>query len=179
MNLAIFNEFVPFIHLFDDHFETISFSHIFVEIDLPGKDSSKGDGQWVLFSSGIHRLKGRSESPLPPSQDEFPAELWRDFGKLGYLGLRYPEEIGGMNIDPVTAMIFYEEVTRGSVGFAQGIIQNILMGTYFLYRFGSEEIKKRCLFPEHVFLETASSIFAGVEEGLFSIVDQSIFKTSP
>jgi alkylation response protein AidB-like acyl-CoA dehydrogenase len=79
--------------------------------------------------------------------DEFPVELWRDFGKLGYLGLRYPEEIGGMNADPITAMIFYEEVTRGSVGFAQGIIQNILMGTYFIYKFGSEEIKKRCLYP--------------------------------
>ena len=41
--------------------------------------------------------------------DEFPWDLWRDFSKLGYLGLRYPEEIGGMNADPVTAMIFYEE----------------------------------------------------------------------
>jgi alkylation response protein AidB-like acyl-CoA dehydrogenase len=79
--------------------------------------------------------------------DEFPWELWRDFSKLGYLGLRYPEEIGGMNADPVTAMIFYEEIARGSVGFAQSVIMNILMGTYFIYRFGSEEMKKRCLYP--------------------------------
>ena len=28
-------------------------------------------------------------------KDEFPWELWKDFTKLGYLGLRYPEEIGG------------------------------------------------------------------------------------
>ncbi len=80
-------------------------------------------------------------------KDEFPWELWRDFSKLGYLGLRYPEEIGGMNADPVTAMIFYEQIARGSVGFAQSVIMNILMGTYFIYRFGSEEIKKRCLYP--------------------------------
>ena len=80
-------------------------------------------------------------------KDEFPWELWREFGKLGYLGLRYPEEIGGMNADPVTAMIFYEEIARGSVGFAQSVIMNILMSTYFIYRFGSEEIKKRCLYP--------------------------------
>lgn len=80
-------------------------------------------------------------------KDEFPWELWKDFTKLGYLGLRYPEEIGGMNADPVTAMIFYEQIARGSVGFAQGVIMNILMGTYFVYRFGSEEIKKRCLYP--------------------------------
>ncbi len=80
-------------------------------------------------------------------KDEFPYELWREFSKLGYLGLRYPEEIGGMNADPVTAMIFYEQIARGSVGFAQSVIMNILMGTYFIYRFGTEEIKKRCLYP--------------------------------
>ncbi len=80
-------------------------------------------------------------------KDEFPWELWREFTALGYLGLRYPEEIGGMNADPVTAMIFYEQIARGSVGFAQSVIMNILMGTYFVYRFGSEEMKKRCLYP--------------------------------
>jgi len=80
-------------------------------------------------------------------KDEFPWELWREFSALGYLGLRYPEEIGGMNADPVMAMIFYEQIARGSVGFAQSVIMNILMGTYFIYRFGTEEIKKRCLYP--------------------------------
>jgi alkylation response protein AidB-like acyl-CoA dehydrogenase len=80
-------------------------------------------------------------------KDEFPWELWRAFSSLGYLGLRYPEEIGGMNADPVTAMIFYEQIARGSVGFAQSVIMNILMGTYFIYRFGSDEMKKRCLYP--------------------------------
>ncbi len=80
-------------------------------------------------------------------KDEFPWELWKDFTKLGYLGLRYPEEIGGMNADPVTAMIFYEQIARGSVGFAQSVIMNILMGTNFVYRFGSDAIKERCLYP--------------------------------
>lgn len=80
-------------------------------------------------------------------KEEFPWELWREFTGLGYLGLRYPEEIGGMNADPVTAMIFYEQMARGSVGFAQSVIMNALMGTYFIYRFGTEEIKRRCLYP--------------------------------
>ena len=79
--------------------------------------------------------------------DEFPMELWKEFTSLGYLGLRYPEEFGGMDADPVTCMIFYEEISRGSVGFAQAVIMNILMGTYFLYRFGSPAIKERCFLP--------------------------------
>jgi alkylation response protein AidB-like acyl-CoA dehydrogenase len=79
--------------------------------------------------------------------DEFPLELWKEFTALGYLGLRYPEELGGMAAEPVTAMIFYEEITRGSVGFAQAVIMNALMGTHFLYRFGSPAIRERCLLP--------------------------------
>jgi len=80
-------------------------------------------------------------------KDEFPWNLWKEFTALGYLGLRYPEEIGGMNADKIMCMIFYEEIARGSVGFAQSVIMNILMGTYFIYRFGSDSIKERCLYP--------------------------------
>ncbi len=80
-------------------------------------------------------------------KDEFPWDLWREFTSLGYLGLRYPEDHGGMNADKVMSMIFYEELARGSVGFAQSVIMNILMGTYFIYRFGNKEIKERCLYP--------------------------------
>jgi alkylation response protein AidB-like acyl-CoA dehydrogenase len=79
--------------------------------------------------------------------DEFPWDLWREFTGLGYLGLRYPEELGGMNADMVTCMIFYEEIARGSVGFAQAVIMNMLMGTHFLYRFGSPAVRERCLLP--------------------------------
>ncbi|MCX5807945.1 MAG: acyl-CoA dehydrogenase family protein [Proteobacteria bacterium] len=89
---------------------------------------------------------------VPKSQeidekDEFPWETWKEFTSLGYLGLRYPEEIGGMNADKIMSMVFYEEIARGSVGFAQSVIMNILMGTYFVYRFGSDAIKERCLYP--------------------------------
>lgn len=80
-------------------------------------------------------------------KDEFPWDLWKEFAKLGYMGLRYPEEYGGMGADKVTCMIFYEEITRGSVGFAQSVIMNMLMGTHFIYRFGTDEMKQRCLIP--------------------------------
>ncbi len=79
--------------------------------------------------------------------DEISQDLWREFSGLGYLGLRYPEDLGGMNADPVTCMVFYEELARGSVGFAQAVIMNMLMGTHFLYRFGGPGIRERCLLP--------------------------------
>lgn len=79
--------------------------------------------------------------------DEFPWDLWREFTGLGYLGMRYPEDIGGMDADPVTCMLFYEELARASVGFAQSVTMNMLMGTYFVFRFGDDAIKQRCLLP--------------------------------
>lgn len=80
-------------------------------------------------------------------KDEFPRQLWKEFADLGYLGLRYPESAGGLNADKIMCMIFFEEVVRGSVGFSQSVIMNALMGTHFLYRFGTDEIKERCFYP--------------------------------
>lgn len=80
-------------------------------------------------------------------KDEFPWDLWREFSKLGFLGLRYPPDVGGIGADQITCVIFYEEITKGSVGFAQSVIMNMLMGTHFVYKFGNDKIKERCLLP--------------------------------
>jgi alkylation response protein AidB-like acyl-CoA dehydrogenase len=79
--------------------------------------------------------------------DEFPKELWRQFADLGYLGIRYPESVGGMSADKTMCLIFYEEVARGSAGFSTIVNQNCLMGTHFVYKFGSDAIKGRCFYP--------------------------------
>ncbi len=80
-------------------------------------------------------------------KNEFPRDLWKQFAELGYLGLRHPEKYGGMEADVITAMIMYEELARGSCGFAMSATMQMLMGTYFVGRFGSEEIKQRVLVP--------------------------------
>jgi len=79
--------------------------------------------------------------------DEFPRDLWDKVAELGFLGLRHPEAYGGSAADVITSMIFYEELARGSCGFAMAVTMQILMGTYFVARFGSEEIKQRVLVP--------------------------------
>lgn len=79
--------------------------------------------------------------------DDFPMDLWKQFAELGYLGLRHPEKYGGLDLDVITSMIFYEELARGSCGFGMAVTMQILMGTYFIGRFGSEEIKQRVLVP--------------------------------
>jgi butyryl-CoA dehydrogenase len=80
-------------------------------------------------------------------REEFPRELWKEFAALGYFGLRHPERYGGLDADTITSMIFFEELARGSVGFSMSVTVQMLMGTYFVGRFGSDAIKDRVLAP--------------------------------
>ncbi len=80
-------------------------------------------------------------------KEDFPMDLWKEFAALGYLGLRHEEKYGGMGTDKITQMIFYEELARGSCGFSMSVTMQILMGTYFIARFGNEAIKQRVLVP--------------------------------
>jgi alkylation response protein AidB-like acyl-CoA dehydrogenase len=79
--------------------------------------------------------------------DEFPRELFQEVGRLGYFGIRYPDEHGGMESDAVTFSIFAEELARGSLAFAVACMMQSLMGTDFLFRFGNQEIREQFLLP--------------------------------
>lgn len=73
---------------------------------------------------------------------EFPAELFRQVGKLGFFGMRYPESSGGSGADIVSYCLATIELARGSLSLAAVSSMQSLMATYFLHRFGGEEIKK-------------------------------------
>jgi butyryl-CoA dehydrogenase len=78
---------------------------------------------------------------------EFPRALFRRIGELGYFGLRYPEKYGGAEADMVTYCLFAEELGRGSMSLAAAAAMQSLMGTSFIYRYGSEALRQRYLVP--------------------------------
>ena len=78
---------------------------------------------------------------------EFPAKLFKRVGELGYLGLRYPEAYGGADADMTTYCLFAEEMARGSLSLAAATMMQSLMGTYFIYKHGSEDLRARYLVP--------------------------------
>jgi alkylation response protein AidB-like acyl-CoA dehydrogenase len=78
---------------------------------------------------------------------EFPRDLWKQFGELGFFGLRHPAKFGGMEADAITSVLFFEELCRASFGFASAVTMQCLMGTYFVGRFGSPAIVERLLLP--------------------------------
>jgi butyryl-CoA dehydrogenase len=78
---------------------------------------------------------------------EFPVALFRRCGALGYFGLRYPESVGGLGVDFTTFCLMAEEIARGSLALAAAVSMQCLMGTDFVYRFGSADHKARLLAP--------------------------------
>ena len=102
------------------------------------------------FRRAVARFVDAEVAPAAAAIDEraeFPRELFKRVGELGYLGLRYPEVYGGAGSDMVTYCLFAEELARGSMSLAASACMQSLMGTHFVYRFGSEELRRKYLVP--------------------------------
>jgi alkylation response protein AidB-like acyl-CoA dehydrogenase len=78
----------------------------------------------------------------------FPDSIMRRFGELGFLGLRYPPEYGGQGGDYFSAIVLSEEMARaGCGGLGMAVAVQAEMATPPLYKFGTEEQKRRWLVP--------------------------------
>lgn len=100
--------------------------------------------------SSVADFVDREVIPLAAQIDEegrFPGELFQKVGELGYFGIRYPGEYGGSGGDNVMFAFMCEELARGSMSLAASVAMQCLMGTNFLYHFGTEEQKQRLLVP--------------------------------
>ena len=78
---------------------------------------------------------------------EFPSALFKRAGELGYFGLRYPTKYGGTETNTLMFSILCEELARGWMSLAMITAMQSLMGTNFIYRFGTENHKKQLLVP--------------------------------
>jgi len=78
----------------------------------------------------------------------FPNEVFTRMAELGYLGLKYPEEYGGQGGDHVHDAVLVEELTgAGSGGLSAGIGAHIGIATPPIWKFGTDDQKRRFLEP--------------------------------
>ena len=102
------------------------------------------------FRRAVARFVDAEVVPVADQLDEsavFPRALFTRLGALGYLGLRYPEAYGGGDADAVTYCLFAEELARGSLSLAAAAAMQSLMGTYVIYEYGGEAMRRRYLVP--------------------------------
>jgi acyl-CoA dehydrogenase len=116
------------------------------------------EARWDLFTPEHEALRASVRAFLDrevvPNIEEweragdFPRALYERFGELGFLGLKYPEEVGGSGPDVLADVVVVEELARiGSGGVAAGIGGHKDLGSYYVYRFGNDEQHKRWLVP--------------------------------
>jgi acyl-CoA dehydrogenase len=78
----------------------------------------------------------------------FPNEVFAQLAERGYLGLKYPRELGGEGGDYLDDAVFTEELSRcGSGGLAAGIGAHIGIATPPVWKFGTEDQHHRFLAP--------------------------------
>src|SRR5437867_12618709 len=93
-----------------------------------------------------YRLAVRSfaEKALAPRVEElertetFPLDLFRELGRLGYLGVGYPEEYGGSGGDMVMRCLLIEEIARVYCGLPAALLARLGLGRIPIFRFGTD-----------------------------------------
>lgn len=75
-----------------------------------------------------------------------PRPLLKQMGELGLLGMRYPEEYGGSDLDTLATVVFAEELARSTFG---GVTITVLvhtdMASPHLFNAGTDEQKNKYL----------------------------------
>jgi len=102
-----------------------------------------------LFRQGLRDFIQQEVLPNIDQWEEerrIPKELWKKFGDMGYLGLNFPEEYGGMDADFYFSVIFLEEIARCySGGFTITPSVQQYMASPYLLKHGSDFLKEKYL----------------------------------
>lgn len=92
------------------------------------------------------------EREIVPNVEEWeeaksiPREVLDEMGKLGFFGLRIPEEFGGIGLGHVASVVFGEELGRSTAsGFGATVMVHTDLATPYVTNFGLPEQKERWL----------------------------------
>lgn len=96
------------------------------------------------------RFSDEQIAPRAQAMDEaheFPREMFGRVAELGFMGLRYPEAVGGSGLGLLAYCLAVTEIARGSLSLAACVSMQSLMGTHFVHAYGNDEIHERLFKP--------------------------------
>ena len=93
---------------------------------------------FVKKENSFSRLRDLAKDPLGYSGD-----MWKKMAELGWMGLIYPEEFGGLELDLGFVMVLLEEFGRGLL--PEPWISTVLLGGNLVLTGGTETQKKEIL----------------------------------
>ena len=103
-----------------------------------------------MFKDMIVDFGQKEIEPLVEDAEEnekFPVELFPKLGEMGLLGIVFPEEYGGVDLDKITDCIFSEEMGRINAGIAMCVNAHTSLSMFPIYKFGTDEQKEKYLIP--------------------------------
>src|SRR5262245_56993185 len=107
------------------------------------------DDTYRLLRDSVRRFVEKEVMPRASAWEEqgfVPREVLREMGKLGFLGLRYPEEFGGGAMDARATALLAEELGRSTFGgFAITVLVHTDMASPHLVNAGTRDQVARWL----------------------------------
>src|SRR5581483_11366332 len=95
-----------------------------------------------LLQRTVREFAAAEVAPVAARLDrtkEFPYELVRKMGELGWMGIPFPEEFGGAGGTSLQYAVAVEELARVDSSVAITVCAHTSLGTQPIYLFGSEE----------------------------------------
>ncbi|TMQ71279.1 MAG: acyl-CoA dehydrogenase [Candidatus Eisenbacteria bacterium] len=80
-------------------------------------------------------------------KEEFPLDIVKQMGELGFLGLPFLEKYGGAGLDTLAYVIAVEEIARACGSTAITLAAHVSLGCGPIYMIGTEEQKQTYLTP--------------------------------
>jgi short-chain 2-methylacyl-CoA dehydrogenase len=108
------------------------------------------DDDTRLLQSTVRDFARQEVAPAAEELDRtkaFPYEIVAKMGELGWMGIPFPEEVGGAGGTTLQYAIAVEELTRIDSSVAITLCAHTSLGTQPIYLFGSDEQKQRYM-PE-------------------------------
>jgi acyl-CoA dehydrogenase len=123
------------------------------------------------LSDELQALKGSADSfaerEIAPLVEEaeatetFPRELFSKAGKAGFIGMRYPAELGGQGSGILAEVLWREACSYQCAGIGSALSVPGNIGSYPIYEFGSAEQQQKYLPP----------LCAGEKIGAFALTE--------
>ncbi len=101
-----------------------------------------------MLREHVNQFASQQIAPLAASSDEenqFPNQLWTQFGEMGLLGVTVSEQYGGAEMGYLAHTVAMEEISRASagIGLSYGAHSNLCVNQ--IYRNGTEAQKEKYL----------------------------------
>jgi len=119
-------------------------------------------------NEGIRKMvREFAEKKLAPTiveRDEkemFDRSIFDEMGKLGLMGLPYPEKYGGGGMDFIAYAIAVEEISRVDASTSIGMSVHTSLCSWPIYKYGTEEQKQKYLVP----------LAQGIKVGAFGLTE--------